>query len=320
MRSCYLYSAKKCLSLILVLLLSGCSTYSQYKPYHPLSIESQNKLQPHYVAVNHGQLEYYQLGHGSPIVLITGYAMDISSWNRQFLATLAEKHRVIVFNNRNVGKSFIHSIHYEAIDLANDTYQLIQNLHLKKPAVLGISMGGIIAQQLAVIHPDKLGQLILINTVIAGKQAVHPEARTEEKIWNMPTHNVGRFVAGLNLFFPPASRWQMGVALLRDRFQPKTYTEIKPAIVMPQQRRLVMHWVSDDATAKRIAHLALPVLILNGEADSVIPPVNSIILARTIPHSELIRWNEGGHAMIYQYPVNLADAVNAFLNKCASLT
>ena len=58
----------------------------------------------------------------------------------------------------------------------------------------------------------------------------------------------------------------------------------------------------------------MPVLILNGEADSVIPPINSIILTRTIPHAQLVRWKEGGHAMIYQYPEQIANTVNDFIS------
>ena len=57
----------------------------------------------------------------------------------------------------------------------------------------------------------------------------------------------------------------------------------------------------------------MPVLILNGGADVVIPPVNSIILANTIPQARLMRWPEGGHAMIYQYPEELAGAINDFI-------
>ena len=296
---------------LLVLVLSGCSTYPQSADQ--FSTENLKKLHSLYAPVQNGHIEYYRLGSGSPIILIPGYVTDISSWNREFLAALAQQHQVIVLNNRNVGGSFVQSSHYESQDLANDIYQLIQTLNLKKPAILGLSMGGMIAQQLAVLHPDKIGQLILLNTAIAGKQAVHPSAAVEKRMLAMPKNKLERYLVAVELFFPPSWRMQMAYALAVDRFQPENYKEIDPATILSQQRHLVMRWTNDNATAKKIKKLDLPVLILNGSADIVIPPINSIILARTILHAQLVRWKEGGHAMIYQYPDQIANTVNNFL-------
>ncbi|HVE44762.1 MAG TPA: alpha/beta hydrolase [Gammaproteobacteria bacterium] len=297
--------AKIAVALLLIVLLSGCS----------VPAENAKQITPQYAAIQNGRLEYYRFGHGSPIVLIPGYVTDISSWDRQFLATLAAKHQLIAFNNRNVGGSHVQSDHYESQDLARDTYQLIQKLHLRKPAILGISMGGMIAQQLAVRYPNKIGQLILINTAIAGRQSVRPSPATEKMMLDMPTSKLGRYMIALKLFFPASQRTQMGFALALNRFQPENYTEIDPAAVISQQRFLVLQWTKDNATAKKLSRLNIPVLILNGIADSVIPPINSVILADTIPHAKLIRWQDGGHAMIYQYPKSIANAVNDFIAK-----
>ncbi len=299
------------LTLFLILLLSGCATQSQLNNRYP--VENLKNINPQYASVQQGHLEYYRFGQGSPIVLITGYVTDISSWDKRFLATLAEEHQVIVFNNRNVGGSSIPSDHYDSKDLATDTYQLIQELHLKKPAVLGISMGGMIAQHYAVLYPHALGSLILINTAIAGKQSVHPTAATEKTLMNMPTNKLARYAVALKLFFPENQRSQMGLALALDRFQPNHYTEIDASVVMPQQKFLIQQWTHDNDTAKKLTHLHLPVLILNGTADAVLPPENSLILANTIPNATLMRWQNGGHAMIYQYPESLAMTINRFL-------
>lgn len=291
--------------------LSGCVTHRQLSS--PAPVVNPKQALPHYAAIDHGHLEYYAVGKGSPIVLITGYVMDVTSWNESFLTALAKKHQLIIFNNRNVGGSLVQADHYDSRDLAKDTHQLIQALHLHKPAILGISMGGMIAQQFAVLYPDETGQLILINTAIAGRQSVHPNASTEKQMLNMPTDQLGRYNMAIHLFFPGEGRTQMALALAVDRFQPKKYTEIHPEAVMSQQKDLILKWVNDDATAKKLAHLNVPVLILNGTADEVIPPVNSTILAHTLPHTKLIRWPNGGHAMIFQYPDGLANAINDFI-------
>ena len=294
-----------------IILLSGCVN-------HPVntSLSNQNvkNISQQYVTVHHGCLECYRFGKGSPIVLISGYMTDISSWDKQFLAVLAAKHEVIVFNNRNVGGSYVHSKNYSSQDLANDTYQLIQQLHLKKPAVLGVSMGGMIAQQVAVLYPNKLGSLILINAAISGDQAIRPSPDMEKQMLNMPTNKLGLYNFALQLFFPESQRTEMAWALLCDRFQPPHYNEIDPEAVMAQQKILLMQWTNDNATAKKLAHLNLPVLILNGDADAVIPPANSDILAKTIPRAQLKRWKDGGHGMIYQYPESIANAINNFIS------
>ena len=299
------------LAIVLVIFISGCSVHNQTTSQYPLG--NFKKLTPQYVAVNNGQMEYYRFGKGTPIVLINGYVTDVSSWNRQFLAALADHHEIIVINNRNIGGSIINSNHYASQDLANDTYQVIRQLHLKKPAVLGISMGGMIAQQVAAMHQDQLGHLILINTAIAGKKSVHPTPTTEKLMLNMPTDKVGRYFLAIKLFFPSYHRLAMAMSLAIDRFQPRYYTEIYETAELAPLRSLFMGWVKDDATANKLATLRIPTLILNGQADDVIPPINSVILARTIPHSTLKRWPYGGHAMVYQYPEEIAHAIDAFL-------
>lgn len=305
------YRTRHWLALLLIILMSGCATHRQFDNH--FSVENLKKITPQYAAIQNGRLEYYRFGHGSPILLIPGYVTDITSWNKRFLAVLAEKHQLIIFNNRNVGGSYVQSDHYQSQDLAKDTHQLIKTLHLKKTTVLGVSMGGMIAQQLAVLYPNEISQLILVNTAIAGKQSIKPSPATEKIMLNMPASKVGRYMVALKSFFPASQRTQMGFVLAFDRFQPKNYTEINSDSVISQQRFLILQWTKDNATAKKLGRLNLPVLILNGVADEVIPPVNSEILARVIPHAELKRWQNGGHAMIYQYPENIANVINDFI-------
>jgi pimeloyl-ACP methyl ester carboxylesterase len=304
----YLNFFRRSLCVFAALLLAGCSIYDPTT--HQYATEKFSKLSPHYVATKHGQIEYYHVGSGDPIVLIPGYATDVSSWNREFLAVLAQHHQIILLNNRNVGGSHTFSASYRSDDLANDTYQLIQTLGLKKPAIVGISMGGMIAQKLAVLHPDAVGSLILINTSIAGQ---HPIPLVEKKLLGLSKNKVGFYVSAIDLFFPPSWKIKMAYSLAADRFQPKDHTEIDMGAVMPQQQQLIKRWLHDDATAKKLGSLNLPVLILNGKADIVIPPANSVILAKVIPRAQLVRWNDGGHAMIFQYPEAIGDEINNFM-------
>jgi pimeloyl-ACP methyl ester carboxylesterase len=315
MKVCMVY--KKILLFFIFILLCGCSTYPQPERYS--IIKNCKQIQPGYAHVKHGQLEFYQFGYqGSPVVLIEGYGSDITGWNRQFLYGLAQQHQVIVFNNRNVGGSYTRSNHYLTQDLANDADDLIHKLGLKKPTIIGISMGGMIAQQLAVLHPHDIQSLVLINTAIAGKGSVPPSDTVKNQILNMPKDKAGRYALAVNLFFPPEWRLRMSFSLANDRFLPAKFIGIDGSLdkaLWTKQRMLVLNWTRDNDTAKKMRHLNVPTLILNGQADQVIPPVNSDILAHVIPHAELVRWPHGGHAMIYQYPLEMAAVINDFIEE-----
>tara|TARA_R110000868_G_scaffold207211_3_gene456153 strand:+ start:90 stop:1004 length:915 start_codon:yes stop_codon:yes gene_type:complete len=294
---------KYVIALTICLFVTGCSTRQP----------DQAKLCPLYATISTGHIEYYQIGSGSPIVLIAGYATDVTSWNRDFLAALAKQHRLIILNNRNVGSSRVSTSHYDSRDMANDVAQLIQHLQLKKPSVLGISMGGMIAQQVAVSHAKETGSLILINTAIAGKKGVRPAPDIEKSMLNIPPNKLGFYSVAVRSFFPTEWKARMASSLMVDRFQPALHHDIDLSAVMPEQRRVILKWADDNVTAKKIQNVNMPTLILNGRADRVIPPINSEILATNIPHATLRRWRDGGHAMIYQYPKEMAEVINQFL-------
>lgn len=298
-----------CVLLSITVLLSACAT-QHAQVASPVAFK---QVQPQYVAVKNGRIEYYHFGHGTPLILIAGYGTDVTSWNVDFLNVLAQKHEVILPNNRDVAGTQIHSGPYTMSDVANDYYHLIQSLHLHQPAVLGISMGGMIAQQLAINHQNSLGALILVNTAIAGKQGVHPSPEVEQALRNLPSTNLGMYNEALKLFYPPASRRAMSVSMIRDRFLPASYTTIDRSLVMPEHKRMVEKWLARDDVAKQLKTLHLPVLVLSGTEDIAIPPGNSLALAKTIPNAHLIHWRQGGHGMLHQFPVAIANAINAFL-------
>lgn len=300
----------------MILLLSGC-TSTVVKNAKILTIDKQvSALTPRYLATSKSRIEYYQIGSGTPIVLIPGYATDVSSWNRNFLITLAKYHRLIILNNRNIGGSHNLSHSYSPTDLAQDTDRLIHHLDLKKPAVIGISMGGMIAQQLAVIDQKNISHLILINTAIAGKRACRPNISVQKSMLSLPKHQFGFYLLALDLFFPRSWKLPMACALITDRFQPQHLAAMNwnnLQAVIKQQQGLIWSWFNDEATAKKISQLSLPSLILNGKEDQVIPPINSTILANTLRHARLVTWKQGGHGMIYQYPQAIAKQINQFL-------
>ena len=272
---------------------------------------------PHYTLQQDARIEYYRFGHGTQIVMIEGYGTDITGWSRRFLARLASRHEVIVFNHRHVGGSYALASPYNYNELADDTYQLMRQLRLHHPAVFGISMGGMVAQHVAIRYPGYISKLVLANTAIAGSKSVSPDIDTIEKMQHMPQTKWGRFYLAERLFFTTHDRIAMGWALATDRFLPNEYTEIDSRRVLGHQWLYINQWRQDDVSAIKISLLHMPVLIVNGGEDQVIPPTNSDILVKAIPGARMLRWPHGGHAIIYQYPVELADMIDDFISHSA---
>lgn len=275
----YLYWSLKITTIWLIVILSACNKYRYPKP----DINSRsliNNAKSQILPIQKGRLEYYRFGEGPPLVLLPGYLTDISSWPTSFLLTLSKQHEVILLNYRGVGRSKVSASHYQSKDLAEDVYQLIKGLRIEDPDVVGISMGGMIAQHLAVLHQTALGKLILINTAISGHKSIHPRPAIERQMLNMPTSNIKKLIFAVRLFFPFPTRFPMLIALVTNRYVPHDYQPINSEAILKDQKKLILAWSHDDAIAHSIAHLNMPVLILNGQGDGVIPPINSLILKK----------------------------------------
>lgn len=272
-----------------------------------------NDLKPQIIATPTGKIEYYRFGKGTPLVLITGYFANVHTWSASFLKALAAKHDVIIFNNRNVGGSTNSSNKYQAADLAEDTKYLLDGLHLSHVSLLGISMGGMIAQQFAITYPKAVDHLILINTFIAGIKPVYPNKEVQEDLYRTPKGKFKQYLMALRILFPPQARYKMFFVFFHDRFQSQVKEAPMSARTIEQQRQLVLDWIKDKPALEKIKQLKIPVLILSGGSDSVIPPSNTDVLHKEIPHSILIRWKDGGHVMIFQYPESIANVINQWL-------
>lgn len=110
-----------------------------------------------------GTVGYREVGAGSPLLLITGFGASMDNWPPSFVDSLADHHEVIVFDNAGVGQT-APAASSSIAAMANQTSDLISALHLHRPAVLGWSMGGMIAQALAVDHPAQVSRLVLAAT------------------------------------------------------------------------------------------------------------------------------------------------------------
>lgn len=268
-------------------------------------------VQAQVLDTGHGKIGYVRFGHGSPIVLITGYRSTIAEWNAHFLAELARHHEVIVFDNRGVGESQTQDAGYGARDLAGDTAALLQGLGVEHATVLGWSMGGIVAQQLAMDAPARVTRLVLLSSMPPGPQAQPPSAEVMQALSGSGADHFARVMAVL---FPASALQAVQACFVGDMFAPGNYREPKIADdVAHAQDALMTQWQHDEAAAHALTSVKVPALVLVGMQDAVLVPRNSQALAHALPKATLVEIAAGGHAMMYQYPVELARRIGAFI-------
>jgi pimeloyl-ACP methyl ester carboxylesterase len=113
------------------------------------------------ICVGDIDIAYKVFGKGDPILLITGSSSAMDAWNPAILGDLSSNHTVIIFDHRGVGNTTAGTKPFSMIQFANDTAGLLDALNIQKADVLGYSMASFVAQELALLHPEKLNSLIL---------------------------------------------------------------------------------------------------------------------------------------------------------------
>src|SRR6187551_1203599 len=166
-----------------------------------------DNMPSHNVTVGDINIAYKQMGKadGRPIILITGASATMDMWNPLLLEKLiSANYNVIIFENRGVGESTAGTKEFSIGQFANDTFGMLDALGINKADVLGWSMGGFIAQQLAVTHPDRVNNLILYATSCGGSKdrPTPPEIIQIDK--NISLTQTEKMQKLAPLFFAPA--------------------------------------------------------------------------------------------------------------------
>jgi pimeloyl-ACP methyl ester carboxylesterase len=260
---------------------------------------------------NGGAIAYYRFGHGSPIVMITGYRSSLAEWNTYFLGVLAKKHEVIIFDNRGIGHSIPKTKNYGIKEMAEDTAQLIKVLGFRKVSVIGWSMGGMIAQQLVIDQPKLVTKLVLINTIAPGRTGT-PLSSDALKILSGETPD--NFEKVINILFTPATKSREKQCFVNDMFTPLDYQHpVISSSVMHAQKLIIEKWGANESIFHALHTLSTPTLLLVGKGDRVVSPDNSAALHSIIPNATLKEILGSGHAMMYEFPQQLAECIVHFL-------
>lgn len=264
-----------------------------------------------------GPIGYARFGRGTPLLLITGYRATLGEWNAYFLGELAKHHDVIVFDNRGIGRTAAiegrFGPDYGIRDMAADAADVIAGLKLSRVDVLGWSMGGMIAQQLALDAPEKVESLTLIATAPPGPQAV---PTSPDVLAVLSGSGKDAFPQIMRVLFPANVAGEASQCFVGDMFAPHGYKgRPVPDAVAAQQNAAMTRWFADSAAADALRRSPVRTLIVAGANDEVLADANARRLEQIIPRATLDVVADAGHALMFQYPVELARHVDAFVSK-----
>jgi pimeloyl-ACP methyl ester carboxylesterase len=264
-----------------------------------------------YATIDGVRINYTEAGEGEPLLLIMGFGMPGEAWlgSLPFLGGF----RAIYFDNRGTGQSDKPGGPYTIERMADDAAGLLHHLGIGRAHIYGISMGGMIAQELALRHPEKVRSLVLGCTMCGGMQSKLGEPEVIDTLLDV-MRNFGKpdpaawVERQLPILFAP--EWVKENPAIREMM-----TMVVPLIppTPPDTADHAMAGIAEWSTYERLPRLDVPTLIVHGDRDVIIPVENAHILAQRIPGSQLYIIEGSGHGYPAQDPVGSHIAVTEFL-------
>ncbi|MBV9168299.1 MAG: alpha/beta hydrolase [Solirubrobacterales bacterium] len=258
------------------------------------------------------EFAYRQLGPdtGVPVVFLTHLTAVLDNWDPRVVDGIAAKRHVITFDNRGVGASS-GSTPTTIEEMASDAIIFIRALGLDQVDLFGFSMGGMIAQVIAIEQPQLVRKMILAGTGPAGGEGI-------EKVARITYLDIARGLLTRQdpkqfLFFTrtPSGR-QAGKEFLA-RLQERTNNRDKPISLrsLRAQLKAIHHWGQQQPAD--LARIHQPVLVLNGESDRMVPSNNSVDLDQRLPNSQLVLYPDAGHGGVFQFHEDFVKRALEFL-------
>ncbi|MDE1991168.1 MAG: alpha/beta hydrolase [Rhizobiaceae bacterium] len=265
-----------------------------------------------FVEANGIRFAYRRFGKagGVPIVFNQHYIGTMDYWDPAVTDGLAQSREVILFNNAGVSSSSGETpSNFQ--DMGANAIAFIRALGLTQVDVLGISIGGFVAQEIALQAPDLVRKVILVGTGHRGM--------------DMTLSRTAEFFGGT--YDPPEHLWldvhfkqtessrKAGLAFLERKWRRKDRDPEVSEQTVAAQGEAVGKWIASAEDSLAYLHsIRQPVLVLQGSDDAIIPTVHSLTLQHELPNAQLVVYPDSGHGSIYQYPELFVTHANLFLD------
>lgn len=248
-------------------------------------------------SVNGHDLHYEQRGSGEPLLLVMGMSGTHLTWGEPFLELLARDFEVTVYDHRGVGRSSRTEPGYAIADLADDAAALLDVLGHESAHVLGISMGGMVAQELALRHPARVRTLALGCTYSGGEGSLLTQPETFEKLsegWRS-----GDRERALR------ASWEVNVSSGFAQGEEDYAAFREAALALPVPVPVIMgqmQAIGGHDTSAHLGDVAAPTLVIHGTDDEMLPVQNGRMIAERIPGARLEVLEGVGHLFWVEEP------------------
>jgi 3-oxoadipate enol-lactonase len=241
-------------------------------------------------------LHWESFGEGPAVLLVPGQGMTVDGWWAT-IPLLARSFRVIAFDNRDTGRSSRVSWPYSVAHMAHDAAAVLDAAGEQRAHVYGISLGSLVAQEVALRHPDRVEALVLGASSAGGFAAYKPA----------PSSSAQMFLVRAGAMKPEVAQWAAVPYTYADktrRLHPeRIFADVARRVSSPPEPLAYVHQAAAVAAHdayERLNRMAAPTLVVHGEQDVFVPPANALVLAERVPGAQLQLWPDAGH----MYPID----------------
>lgn len=248
------------------------------------------------------ELSYERGGSGPPLLLVMGMSGTMAHWGEPLLDELRRDFDTIVYDHRDIGESSKTGQPFTIAELAQDAAALLSALQIDSAHVMGISMGGMVAQELALAHPERVRALVLGCTYCGGQGSLLASEDVLRRLAEgMASGDRERAIR---------TAWEVNVS---ERFaaEEDAYARFLAAgmrygvpvpVIMEQMRAIAVH-----DTSERLGGLSAPTLVVHGTLDQMLPVENGRMIAERIPGARLEVFQDVGHLFFWEQPQRSAE-------------
>jgi pimeloyl-ACP methyl ester carboxylesterase len=277
-------------------------------------IETHETAPTRFIEANGIRYAYRRFGKesGVPLVFLQHFRGTMDNWDPMITNGFAPDRPVVLFDNAGVGLSGGETPDNVA-DMARHAVAFIGALGLMQVDLLGFSLGGFVAQQVTLGHPDLVRRVVLAGT---GPQGGEGMDRFTPAVEAVATKEKSGPESLLFLFFEPTATSQAAGRAFLQRLGARTTDRDEPSSLQTRDAQLkaIQAWgVPEGERYSRLKQIRQPVFVANGTNDIMVPTVNSFILSQRLPNAYLILYPDSGHGFLFQYAGLFVEHVSRFL-------
>jgi pimeloyl-ACP methyl ester carboxylesterase len=270
-----------------------------------------------WVEIEGATLVYRRFGDGEsdapPLLCLQHFRGNLDNWDPALVDRLATDREVVLLDNRGVGGS-TGVVPDNVDDMARDALRFVDALGLEQVDLLGFSLGGFVAQEMALVRPRLVRKIVLAGTAPRGAPRIH---RLSDDVYALAAQDAldpNRFI---RLFSSGSEESRAKGMQFLERISARTIDRDEPTDLATrdaQLEALARYGIPDPSKLARLAGITQPAFVANGDADPFMITENSRLLAEHLPNAQLRIYPDAGHGFLDQYPETFADHVRAFLN------